>query len=288
MRYAFVASQRTRYPVSVMCRVLEVSSAGFYAYLKRCICVRPDPEAALRAELCAAHRASRRSYGRPRLVRALRERGHGVGPKRVRRLMREAGIEGVRKRPFKPSTTHSAHARPVAPNVLDRRFEPNTAPPAWVSDITYLATLEGWMYLATVIEVRTRRVLGYSLADRMFDTLVRDALANACITPVETPGVIFHSDRGSQYASGAFGADMKTHGLVPSMSRTGNCWDNAVAESFFSTLKAEEATAPYLTKAACRAGIASYIHGFYNPIRLHSTLGYRSPNDYARTLEQAT
>lgn len=285
MRYAFVAKHRTYYPVSVMCRVLEVSSAGFYGYLKRCATLPLDPDAALRECVRSVHQQSRRTYGRPRVVRALRARGHAIGPKRVQRLMREAGLRGVCKGRFTPRTTDSAHTRPIAANVLDRRFEVDAPINAWVSDITYLPTKEGWMYLAVVIALKTRQVLGYSMADRMPVDLVQQAFANACSASPMDSGVIFHSDRGSQYASNDFTHDLTSLGFVPSMSRKGNCWDNAVAESFFATLKAEEANGVYATKADAYAGVTTYIHGFYNPTRLHSALGYLSPNDYARRLK---
>ncbi len=288
MRYAFVARERALYPVRLLCRVLAVSVAGFHAYLQRQRRARPDAEVALRADLHTLHVGSRGTYGRPRLVRALRACGHAVGPKRVAKLMREEGLRGRCKgRSFKPRTTDSRHARPVAENLLDRHFAVDSGVPAWVGDITYIPTQEGWLYLATVISLQTRQVLGYSLAERMPDDLVQQAFLNAwSAAPIER-GVLFHSDRGSQYASHDFTGTITALGFLPSMSRKGNCWDNAVAESFFATLKNEEATRVYATKAEAYAAIASYIHGFYNPIRLHSALGYLSPNDYAKKLKQA-
>ena len=288
MKYAFVNQQRTHYPVIVLCRVLEVSSAGFYEYRKRLKKPRADKDAALREDLRTLHRGSRGTYGRPRLLRALRIGGHRVGPKRVQRLMREEGLRGVRKGRFTPRTTDSQHARPVAPNRLERRFAVGAAVEAWVSDITYLPTREGWLYLAVVIALKTRQVLGYSMAERMPDDLVQQAFHNAYAAAPVGRGVLFHSDRGSQYASTDFARTLAPLGFVPSMSRKGNCWDNAVAESFFATLKAEEATRPYASKAEAHVAIAHYIHGFYNPTRLHSALGYLSPNDYARRLKTAT
>lgn len=285
MRYALVARERTRYPIRLLCRVLAVSASGFHDWLHRQ--GRPDPQAALRAELRTIHAASRGTYGRPRLVQALRAGGHAVGHTRVARLMREDGLRGKTKGRFTPRTTDSRHGRPVAENRLDRQFAVDHPRPAWVGDITYVPTREGWLYLAAVIDLRTRQVLGYSLSERMPDDLVRQAFLNAWSASPVDPGVLFHSDRGSQYASGDFGKILAAHGFEPSMSRRGNCWDNAVAESFFATLKNEEATGVYQSKAAAHAAIARYIHGFYNPTRLHSALGYRSPNDYAKTLKQA-
>lgn len=288
MRYAFVARERAHYPVRLLCRVLAVSVAGFHDHLHRQRQGRPDADAAVRADLHTLHAGSRSTYGRPRLVRALRVCGHAVGPKRVARLMREENLRGRCKgRRFKPRTTDSRHTRPVAENLLDRRFAVDSGVPAWVGDITYIPTKEGWLYLATVISLETRQVLGYSLADRMPDDLVQQAFVNAwSAAPIER-GVLFHSDRGSQYASHDFTGTITALGFVPSMSRQGNCWDNAVAESFFATLKNEEATGVYETKAEAYAAIASYIHGFYNTTRLHSALDYLSPNDYAKKLRQA-
>lgn len=283
MRYAFVARERTHYPTRILCRLLVVSVSGFYAYLRRPD--QPDRDAALRTELRAIHADSRATYGRPRMVWALRACAHKVGPKRVARLMREEGLRGKLKGRFTPRTTDSRHGRAVAANQLARQFAVDNPVPAWVGDITYLPTREGWLYLAAVIDLRTRQVLGYSLSERMLDDLVRQAFLNAYSASPVGDGVLFHSDRGSQYASGNFGKTLAAHGFVPSMSRKGNCWDNAVAESFFATLKNEEATGLYDSKAAARLAIAHYIHGFYNPTRLHSALGYLSPNDYARRLK---
>jgi putative transposase len=285
VRYAVVARERARYSVRQLCRTLGVSVSGFQDYLHRL--GRPDPDAALRADLHTIHAGSRHTYGRPRMVKALRACAHAAGHKRVARLMREEGLYGKTKGRFKPRTTDSRHTQPVAENLLDRQFAVESPVPAWVGDITYIQTREGWLYLATVIDLQTRQVLGYSLCERMPDDLVKQAFLNALSTSPVEKGVLFHSDRGSQYASNEFRQTMSAHGFVPSMSRKGNCWDNAVAESFFATLKSEEVTGIYDTKADAHAAIASYIHGFYNPTRLHSTLGYLSPNDYARKLKQA-
>lgn len=285
MRYAFVARERARYPLRLLCRVLSASVSGFHDWLHRQ--GRPDSEATLRVELRSLHTSSRGTYGRPRLVQALRARAHAVGHKRVARLMRQEGLRGKVKGRFKPRTTDSRHGRPVVGNHLDRQFAVAHPLRAWVGDITYLPTREGWLYLAAVIDLRTRQVLGYSLSERMPDDLVRQAFLNAWSASPVAPGVIFHSDRGSQYASGEFAKTLAAHGFVASMSRKGNCWDNAVAESFFATLKNEEATGVYATRAAAYAAIARYIHGFYNPVRLHSALGYLSPNDYAKKVRQA-
>ncbi len=285
MKYAYIASQRTHYPIGFMCRMLEVSCSGFFAWQARAREPHGDVDAPLRNAIVEIHHNSRRRYGRRRLTHALRARGWCVNPKRVRRVMREEGLRGVRKGRFVPRTTDSAHHRAIAPNVLQRRFGVDTAVHAWASDITYIATREGWLYLAVIIALQTRQVLGYSLSDRMPDELVLNALRNACNLDAPPPGTLFHSDRGSQYASDEFREALGALGMVASMSRKGNCWDNAVSESFFATLKTEEATKPYATKQDAHRAIAEYIHGFYNPVRLHSSLGYLSPNEYARRMQ---
>ena len=284
MKYAYIASQRTHYPIGFMCRVLEVSTSGFFAWQAREKAPQSDADAPLREAIVQVHEESRRRYGRRRLTHALRAQGWCVNPKRVRRVMREEGLRGVRKGRFVPRTTDSAHQRTIAPNVLQRRFGVDTAVHAWASDITYIATREGWLYLAVLIALQTRQVLGYSLSDRMPDELVLNALRNACHLESPPPGTLFHSDRGSQYASDDFRDALGALGMVASMSRKGNCWDNAVSESFFATLS-EEATEPYATKQDAYRAIAQYIHGFYNPVRLHSSLGYLSPNEYARRMQ---
>ena len=287
MRYAFVARERALFPLAILCRLLALSRSGFHAYLRRQAQPGPDKDATVRRDLRRCHAESRGLYGRPRLVTDLRELGHVVGPKRVTRLMREEGLRGKSKGRARPRTTDSSHARPVAENLLDRQFDVTSTTPAWVSDITYIATREGWLYLAVVLSLQTRQVLGYSLGDRMPDDLVQQAFLNAWQRSSVPHGVLFHSDRGSQYASHDFRRTLTTLGFIPSMSRKANCWDNAVAESFFATLKNEEATGVYPSKAAAHAGIANYIHGFYNPTRRHSALGNRSPDSYARMLKAA-
>lgn len=230
----------------------------------------------------AIHAASKRSYGRHRLVRALRARNHRVGHKRVARLMAEERIQGKTKGRLRRKA--SAGSSTLAPNLLDRKFAPGAGPTAWVGDITYVATRQGWLHLAVVISVQTRQVLGYSTSDRMTEDLVLKAFANAWALH---PQLIFHSDRGGQYWGNEFRQLLQSRGVVQSMSRPGNCWDNAVAERFFATLKAEEAAEPYSSREQASQSITTYIHGFYNPARLHSALGYQSPNTYARQLKAA-
>jgi len=285
VKYAWMDTQRTQFPIELMCRVLAASRSGYFAWRHRQARAHSDPDARVREELKDLYRQSRRVYGRRRLVHALRARGHCINPKRVRRLMRQEGLRGVRKGRFVPRTTDGEHQRAIAGNVLARRFAVDSGVVALVSDITYVPTREGWLYLAVIIALQTRQILGYSLAQRMPDELVLNALRNACGQHAPAVGTVFHSDRGSQYASDDFLAAIAALQMVASMSRKGNCWDNAVAESFFATLKAEEITEPYATEQDAQRGIASYIHGFYNPLRLHSSLGYLSPNDYARKMK---
>jgi putative transposase len=284
VKYAWIDSQRTHFPIELMCQVLAVSRSGFFAWRHRQAFEQLDPDARVRSDLREVHQQSRRLYGRRRLVHALRARGHCINPKRVRRLMHEEGLRGVRKGRFVPRTTDADHDRAIACNVLARRFSVDSDVAAWASDITYVPTREGWLYLAVIIALKSRQILGYSLAERMPDDLVLNALRNACRLRPPAASTVFHSDRGSQYASDDFLAAIDALQMVASMSRKGNCWDNAVAESFFATLKAEEITEPYVSKQDAHRGIASYIHGFYNPLRLHSSLGYLSPNDYARKM----
>ncbi len=239
--------------------VALASISGFHEWLHRQS--RPEPEAALWIELCLIHAESHGTYGRPGLVQPLRARGHKVDHKRMARLIRQEGLRGTIKGRFRPCTTNSRHDRPVTGNHLNRRFAVEHPLPACVGDITYLPTREGWLYLAAVIDLRTRRVLGYNLSERMLDDLVRQAFLNAWSTSPVTSGAIFHSDRGSQYASAEFAKTQAAHGIAARMSRKGNCWDNAAAESFVATLKNEEATGVYAIKEAAHAAIARYIHG---------------------------
>lgn len=286
MRYAFAACHRTRYPLGLLCRVLEVSVSGFHDYLRRRDQrVGLDAEATLRSELRSIHAASRRTYGRRRLVRELRSRNHRIGPKRVARLMAEEQIRGKVKGGFKPRRAPAPSSLPG--NLLDRRFAVGSGLEAWAGDITYIPTRQGWLYLAVVISMQTRKVLGYSVSSRVTEELVVKAFNNAWAAHPQKPGLIFHSDRGGQYIGAQYQLLLQRLDVVQSLSRPGNCWDNAVVESFFATLKTEEASNTYATREDASKAITSYILGFYNSTRLHSALGYQSPNDYARQLEAA-
>ena len=257
MRHAFIAKQRAHYPLRALCKVMEVSVSGFHAYTLRQ--QRPDPDAAVRARLRQAHAQSRGTYGRKRLTRVLREGAKVISHKRVARLMRDEGSRGKSKGRFRSAFAAGpgGHRRHVADNGLDRRFDVDSAPQAWVGDNTSIPTRQSWLYQATVIVLRTRRVMGYSTSDRMQEEPVFNALRNAFSAHPMPPWALFHSDQGSQYAGNLFAQEIELHGFSASMSRKGNCWDNAVAESFFATLKSEEASRPYLTRDDACEGIGT-------------------------------
>lgn len=283
MKYACIARHRREFPVRLMCRVLAVSPAGFYAAQRRAPSARAQRDQALRLKVREAHRKSRRRYGAPRVHAELTAQGEAVGRKRVARLMREDGLVGRRPRRF-VRTTDSRHADPVAPNVLARHFGvQQVAGPdrVWVSDITYVPTREGWLYLASVLDLASRRVVGWAMRDTLEEDLALAALRMALAARRPSPGLLHHSDRGSQYTSGAYQVLLGAHGLVASMSRKGDCWDNAVAESFFATLEVELLLeADWHTRDAARRTIFAYIETWYNRERRHSSLGYRSPAQY--------
>jgi transposase InsO family protein len=280
MRFRFIEAEKAHYPIRLLCRCLAVSRSGYYAWRTRSPSARVQKDARLKVEVAASHSASRRTYGSPRILRDLREDGHRVSRKRVARLMRELGLEGRRKRRFRP-TTDSQHPFPVAPNVLMRDFDVDAPNTAWVTDITYLATLEGWLYLAVILDLFSRRVVGYAMSERIDRALVLEALRQALMQRPGVRDLIQHSDRGSQYASHDYRDALDRAGITCSMSRRGDCWDNAVAESFFGTLKMELIyELPLQTRSATRSAVADYIETFYNVRRRHSSLGYQSPVEF--------
>ncbi len=277
MRFGFIQTEKATYPVRVLCRTLKVSTSGFYAWCKRGRSARAKRDAALKVQILAAHAASDKTYGSPRIHNDLKTAGENIGRMRVARLMRDEGIEGQRKRRFRV-TTDSRHSHPVAANKLNRDFTVSAPDKVWVSDITYIWTREGWMYLAAILDLFSRRVVGWSMEPYIDRTLALDALGMALRTRRPEPGLLHHSDRGIQYASGDYQKLLDEHGIDCSMSRKGDCWDNAVAESFFSTLKAERVhRVDYITRSQARASVFEYIEAFYNPRRRHSVLGYVSP-----------
>ena len=262
-----------------LCRLLGVSRSGLYAARRR----RQAPRVcALTTPLQAAFQASGGNYGSRRLCAALKAQGLAVGRYRVRRLMKRQGLKACWKRKF-THTTDSRHDLPVAANLLDRRFNPSTPDQAWVADITYIRTGRGWLYLAAVLDLYSRKIVGWAMAPNMPAELACTALQMAIALRQPGRGLIVHTDRGSQYASQAHRDLLAHHGLVASMSRKGNCWDNAVMERFFLNLKMERVwQRNYANHAEALADITHYIVGFYNTHRLHSTLGYRSPADYEK------
>jgi len=264
-----------------MCRVLDVSPSGFHAWHKRQPAARAIADALLQVEIAAIHRASRQRYGSPRVHQELRHgRGIRCGKKRVARLMRRSGLRGKRPRRFRV-TTQSQHPHPIAPNVLNRDFAVAQPNRVWGADITYIPTGEGWLYLAVLLDLASRRAVGWALEPTLERDLVLTALQQALTQRQPTAGLLHHSDRGSQYACGEYRERLAERGIAVSMSRKGDCWDNAVVESFFATLKTELVhDARWPTRAAAKQAIAEFIEVWYNRQRRHSSLGYLSPAEY--------
>jgi transposase InsO family protein len=278
VKFAFIEAEQVAFPVAVLCRVLEVSPSGYYASKKRRASARAQANAVLAVEVKAVHGESGRRYGSPRVHAELRARGRRVGRRRVARLMRAGDLAARRKRRFR-RTTESRHAMPVAPNLLARNFNATAPDQASVTDITYVWTREGWLYLAAIVDLYSRRVVGWSMSERIDRAL--SALEMAVRRRRPRRGLVHHSDRGCQYASADYQSALRGLGIVCSMSRKGDCWDNAVAESFFATLKNELVHhADYPTRAAARTSVFEFIKGFYNGRRRHSTIGYVSPAEF--------
>jgi putative transposase len=278
VKYAWIERHRAIYPLALMCALLSVSLNGFRAWLRG-----GDPDrkrltdAQLVALMRAIHAEVKCAYGSPRMLDELRGRGFRVGKTRVERLMREHGIRARHKRRFK-ATTDSKHSLPVAENLLERNFAPEAPNRAWSADLTYVWTDEGWLYLAVVLDLFNREVVGWAIKQRMSADIVTDALSMAWFRRRPEPGLMHHSDRGSQYASHAFHTKLAEYGMRCSMSRKGNCWDNAPTESFFNSMKNERVHGQrYATRQAAIADLFEYIEVFYNRTRRHSTLGSRSP-----------
>jgi len=282
VRFAFIATEKACYPVALMCRVLQVSRSGYYAWCQRPAAARTLKDQNLALEVATIHAMSRRRYGSPRIHAELRGRGQRTARKRVARLMRAAGLRAREPRRFR-RTTDSGHGMAIKGNLLARQFAvlaPNTS---WVTDITYLWTLEGWLYLAVILDLFSRRVIGWSLSERLERKVALEALEMAIKDRRPTSGLLHHSDRGSQYASHEYQELLEQHGIRCSMSRKANCWDNAVAESFFATLKLELVYhTRWGTKADARSAIFEYIEVFYNRQRRHSALGYLCPDEFER------
>lgn len=279
MKYAFIHTKRDQYALRVLCRVLDVSESGDHAWRTRPP-TRQQADARLLAQVQQAHQDSKGRYGAPRIYADLQAQGVPCSRQRVARLMRQAGLRGKGKRRSR-KTTDSKHTRPVAENLVQRAFtvaEPNRI---WVGDLTSLWTVEGWWYLAVLLDLHSRRVVGWAMGSRMTTELPLSALSMAYHGRRPAPGLIVHSDRGSQYASWVYQSALRGMGMTCSMSRTGDCYDNAVAESFFATLKRELVEGQrFETRTQAELEIFAYMEGFYNRTRRHSSLGYLSPADF--------
>ncbi|MCK6474227.1 MAG: IS3 family transposase [Bryobacteraceae bacterium] len=285
MTFAWIESHRHAFPVRAMCDTLDVSASGFYA----CRVRRPGPRQrrreVLRKQIAEVHVQTRGVYGSPQVHRDLAARGVRVCENTVARLMRADGLRSKRVKRFVPRTTESKHAFQVAQNLLDRDFKADSPNRKWVCDITYVPTQEGWLYLAAVLDLYSRKIVGWSMADHLRVTLVEEALKMALARRTPTGEVLHHSDRGVQYACDDYQRLLKTHGLVCSMSRTGDCYDNAAMESFWSTLKTELVHhAKFASRAEARRALFDYMEVFYNRQRRYSSIGYVSPETFEAAL----
>ena len=287
MRFRFIQEYRETFPVGQLCRLLEVSRSGFYAWARRPQAERERANGALVEQIHAVHREHRGVYGSPRIYRALRTSGHTAGRNRVARLMRMEGLRGKAARRFRFIATRRTDF-PAAPDLVRRNFRADAPNRLWVADITQVRTREGWLFLAAIVDVFSRRVVGWATSDRAENAVASEALRIALAQRRPTPGLIHHSDRGSQYASADYQELLDRHGIRCSMSRAGNCLDNALAESFFHSLKVEWLYHFVIrSRAHARSLVFDYIEGFYNRTRLHSSLGYRSPIDYETVVSAA-
>lgn len=282
------AEEAQGHSVKRCCELLEVSRAAYYQRRTGQPCQRQLSDAALTAKIRQIHAESKGTYGSPRVHKELNKRGEPCGRRRVRRLMRAEGLEGRAKKRWRKTTVADPEFE-RAKDLIQREFGPCQELDArYVGDITYIATWQGWAYLATVIDLASRRVVGWALADHMRTELVTDALAMALATRKPQPGAVFHSDRGCQYTSSDYHQLARDHGMALSVGRAGECWDNAVAESFFATIKRELIdTRAWPTRAGLRAALFDWIEGWYNTRRLHSSLDYRSPAEYEAAIHQA-
>lgn len=284
MRYQFIEQSKSRFDIRLLCQVLKVSRSGYYAWCNRLESDRAKANKTLTEAIKTIFTQSRQTYGYRRVNQALKQQGNPVSKHRVARLMKEVGLKSKTRKKFK-ATTNSNHRLPVHENHLQRAFTPQTINQAWTSDITYVWTKEGWLYLAVILDLFSRQVIGWAMDKRMTETLVINALKMALFRRRIRSGLLLHSDRGSQYAAAAFQALLKQHQIVCSMSRKGNCWDNAPTESFFRTLKVECIYQYSIqTREEAKQLIFDYIEVFYNRQRKHSTLNYMSPADYEKSV----
>lgn len=274
---------KTDHSILTLCLHLEVSPSGYYAWQQRRACPGPRTaqDQALATEIKQIHARSRQTYGSPRVEDALRKKGRCHGRNRIARLMKEQGLYGRQQASYRPQTTDSNHDQPVAPNRLLEAPKATAPNQLWVADITYIETAEGWLYLAAILDLYSRKIVGWAMSERIDTVLILKALAMALLHRSPPANLLFHSDRGVQYASANYRQALDQAGLIPSMSRRGNCYDNATMESFWSTLKLELVyRSTFTTRAQARAQIFDYIESFYNRQRAHSALCYHSPVDF--------
>ena len=282
MRFRLIDAAKEEFPVQRLCEVLGVSQSGYFAWRGRPACRRQREDMVLLAHLRSAFALSNSTYGSPRMTRELQDDGLKVGRRRTARLMRENGLRARQERRFK-CTTDSHHAWPVTPNIIDQDFAAERPNEKWGADISYVWTREGWLYLAVVIDLFARRVVGWAVGDRLHRDLALAALRRALLTRRPLAGLIHHSDRGSQYCSIDYQAELQRHGILTSMSGKGNCYDNAMVETFFKTLKSELVwRTVFQTRSEAEQAIARYIDGFYNHIRRHSALDFVSPVQFEK------
>lgn len=280
MRYAFIQTHSNEFDLEIMVRMLEVSKSGFYDWRGRPSSTREASDQELVKDITGIHSGTKGRYGAPRVHAELRARGTCCSRKRVARLMRSKGLRGKTRRKFK-HTTNSKHPYPIAENKLERDFTAGKPDQKWLGDITYLPTLEGFLYLAVVLDAFSRKIVGWSISDSLETKIVLDALGMARATRRPGAGLLHHSDRGVQYAGNDFQAALSSIQAISSMSRKGNCWDNAMCESFFASLKCElDFEKPMRSKAVTRGLVFEYINVFYNRVRRHSSLGYVSPEQF--------
>ena len=282
-----MAEHLHEFPLRTMCRVLKVSRAGFYDWKRRAPSKRSGEEQKLKARITELHARSDKTYGSPRILADLRDEGAHISRKRVARIMRENGLFSRHRRKFRV-TTNSAHPFPLAENTLKQDFSAEERNRKWVTDVTYIPTHEGWLYLAVVIDLFSRRIVGWSMDSQLERNLTIQALKMALTERRPDPGLVHHSDRGSHYANHYYRLTLEANKILSSMSRRGNCWDNAVAESFFKTLKVERVYhRKYRTREEARADLFEYIEVFYNRKRRHSANGFVSPVDFEQRKEVA-
>jgi putative transposase len=282
MRFALIDAAKEDFPVQRLCQVLGVSQSGYFAWRSRPASCHQREDLVLLAHIRSAFARSHGTYGSPRMTRELQDDGLNVGRRRTARLMRENGLKARQTRRFK-RTTDSHHAFPVAPNLLEQNFSAERPNQKWAADISYVWTCEGWLYLAVILDLFARRVVGWAVSDRLHQELALEALHKAVAVRRPSAGLIHHTDRGSQYCSLAYQAELRRHNIRISMSGKGNCFDNAVVETFFKTLKSELVwRTVFQTRAEAKDAIGRYIDGFYNPVRRHSTLDFVSPVQFER------